>query len=1073
EGEVKLEGKLGGILTAPVAKLNLFGNETSLGNISSTIDYAGSADNYVVNAKMYAGDEKKAGVTFECRLTRDLWETKKFIINQHGGKVDISAALKTDDKSGTQKVLALKAGVDNFAVGPAKVSADIVINGSLTGTNVLAAVLTAQNVAVNKYGISDITGKVEYAGGRVNLRDWYSRDGKLKSALTLNLNDSNIAFTGQCIADNLPLQMFVSMLNPELVKNVGGMVDNTLNLTGTAERPVLKIDTSVREGSYDKQKFVCTAKSVLVKNIVTSQVNFIPTGGKSVEFNLNAVYGKNNELKVKAELDRLEAANIVIEGITLDSVVTKKRVVINSGKFNIFNGTVLIAEGTEVGFDTANKTGSMKGTYVINSELRNISLVQQLNLYGKAAFRGDWVYDNVNGLRFEALASTKRFWVNEHNFEYGNIHFAYSKNMIMFMPVDNSEYQIMGELEFNNLPEVVFKDFAVRNYDSDVVSVKGTIGGKQNNLSIQGKTLPLGTLTALLNQKISVTGDTVFHLIISGTPELMLLNGRLESNNGTIANLPFERLNTLFTIQGTELKVRDLYISNKDLYLFTGSGNMQLASGKDKDKGITGPASINVKLANGNLRFLKNIFGIVKKSDGMIDGEVELKIDNLQRTRVDGNLRITNCNIALKDVFNQINGLNVELTLKDDEVIVDHGHARIGKGELGLSGKVELAGFGINRYDIKLKTLTQTGIALNVQWLAIPKSMFFKRVFNVPSTGEAIVDVSLAGTASAPVIRGLVELNNASFIYPPSESADTGTAQFDAAVLDNTVWDLVLKTGQNVWYKNENIDLQANGQVAFANRTKDLKVNGLFESIRGNANYLGRSFDIRRARLEIVNNETYLEATAETEGNIMTPSGTEVATKVTMNIDRTRIAEIKPRFSAQDYPNLPEEKVVLYLFGFSEKSLDMQGQQTKLRTEVIRMFGSSIAAPFMETIAAPLVNTGIVDKVKVTQTVSRQATTGDSGVPVGDDAQSVSFADFLNGTKTTFEKIIAPDLAIGYSMQFADKLSLWHEVELSYKWKQLLFKGTIKDKSIFFSNDAERRISIEHVERFGGWEEEK
>ncbi len=733
---------------------------------------------------------------------------------------------------------------------------------------------------------------------------------------------------------------------------------------------------------------------------------------------------------------------------------------------------IFIYPGSYIKYSNSQNNSVNKGNYLLITELRNISFNENINFYGKFDSTGTWYYnDKSGGISIETQNFARNLWINQYNFTNTKTNFVYSKNKILFMPTDEL-YQISGIIDFQYSPKIEFNNLVVTKNDTQIFNITGQIGNKQHNLSLEGTNFPLDLLAGLLNLKIPITGNSTFHVIASGNDDFPLINGRIESNHGEIYSVPYHRINALFTVQNQFLKLRDLYITAKDLYLITGSGTIPLSNKiSAKDANL---ADLKLKLSNGNLAFLKHMTDFVTKSNGYIEGEINLEVDPNQQTNLAGNFIISNGYIELKDGIKQISDINIDLGLSKDEITIENARARIGKGLIGFFGKVKLAGFKINRYDIGLKSLTDTGIVLAIQSLSIPRSLIFKRIFSVPSTGEAVLNLALSGNMESALVKGVVELNNTNFIWPPVR--DDKKKQSDPSAvpgwLKNIVWDVVLKSGNNVSYKNETIDILTQGEIKFTNSTEKLLVNGKFESVRGNANYLARNFDIRKARFEIINNEAFLEASAETVSNLSTPRGTIEPTRIMMTIERNRINDIKDiklKFSAQDNPNIPEEKVVASVFGLGDKPLDFETQRQMLRQELARMLGVAITAPLVGTIMSPLVESGIVSNVKVTREVT------ESDIKDTVPTTGISIAELLAGTKTTFEKYLSRNLSVGYSMQFADRLSLWHEVELSYSWRNILFSGTIKDKNflgIISPDAADRKFSIKHQVRFG-WEEKE
>ncbi|MFH2069835.1 MAG: translocation/assembly module TamB domain-containing protein, partial [Elusimicrobiota bacterium] len=509
---------------------------------------------------------------------------------------------------------------------------------------------------------------------------------------------------------------------------------------------------------------------------------------------------------------------------------------------------------------------------------------------------------------------------------------------------------------------------------------------------------------------------------------------------------------------------------NKETLVITGSGKIPLDTAK--------PVNMLFQIEKGDLSFLETYSDIVKTSRGKIEGRMQIT-GNFQNPNFGGFILLSEGNIEAKSYFSAIKRLNAGITFDGNKLEIKEFSGKIGEGRFNIAGYLLMGKlFEIEEYNLALETPDKKGLKIYIPELPLPSGQFLKTaglegLIKNYSSGEPHINVKLAGKKSDIKLTGYVRLDNTYFCYPAPAGA--GKVNLASGILKDINMDIEILTGENTWYESDLMSVNINGFLKLTDKLSKLMVNGKIEAVRGNINYINKVYEIREAVFEVIRNECFLEARAQTSAVFTTkrtalPSDTSASlpqeeTKesgtVEMVIPRSNIGNIVPTFLSSTRPDMDSQKLIQATYGISgphDSSLFMKQQ-------LVRLFDSSLASPLARNF---LRKSGLIDTAKVTYEPSSET----SGTRASPAAGQESFLDMMKGTKYVLEKYLTGDLLLGYALTLNEiqrKLDLRHEFELAYRWKGNIFLRGIYGVEPRRLETNDWQIRVEPRWRFGGW----
>lgn len=692
----------------------------------------------------------------------------------------------------------------------------------------------------------------------------------------------------------------------------------------------------------------------------------------------------------------------------------------------------------------------------LSSEIRNINIFG-FDFFGGVDEAGFWDYSGDN--HFGQVTFTCRdLWVNQHDFEKTKVKVELRPDQLKFLPLSKETYQWSGMINWS-LPGIInFSDVTLSQNKNVLLRIRGLLGKDlPQEAVIEGNDIPNTILLELMNSKTPSAGETNFYILAKGAFDNPYIYGNLNMTDGEIADLPYNLFSVNFDYFRSVLSFHNLEMFQKGKYFLSGRGNIPFGSKKE-------PFSLYFVLKDSSLNTLTYFSKDIKKAQGLAKGWINISGDK-EEPLIDGYLAIEDGKIQAADIFKKVTDLNLELLIKKNRLSINAAAAKIGRGQLALSGEVSFKNLLPKEYNLHLYT-PEREIPITLNYLTIPQSALLKKItkLSVPSSGDCKIDLTLNGSGENPRIKGNIEFINTHFTFPPTYIKETEKGLIDN-FLKQVYWDLSLKTGRNVWYENEFVSLLIQGDLKIEGKRSFL-VNAHFESEKGDLNYLGNNFEIKRVVFDVLDSVPYLSGSAETQIVVSAPQdpSIQIQDTITMEIERSRLGEKPPRFSSKNYPTLSQEKLLAAITGFEGEVTSAADKELILRREIVKLLDSSLATPIVKNI---LRRTGLVDIIRVSRAPGQvEETKGATGA-----AQS-TLSEILKGTKYTVGKYLFSRWLLEYSLSMEslqNRLDLRHETELTYRLKSNIYLHGIYEipSKTIPGREYNRAIFLEHQSRFG------
>ncbi|MDI6641502.1 MAG: translocation/assembly module TamB domain-containing protein, partial [Elusimicrobiota bacterium] len=682
-----------------------------------------------------------------------------------------------------------------------------------------------------------------------------------------------------------------------------------------------------------------------------------------------------------------------------------------------------------------------KGNFDAIVELQNYKMGPVV-FFGKTSFIGNWnKKDTVFYLN--SVVKPENLWVNQQRIRKVTFNVDCSvddqKTLVKFSRVAGEQFAPLGKIEIAN-NKIKFSGVKLKQ-GMTLCKLNGAYSKDKCNISIEGNNVDAETLLGLINTQIHLSGRVDFTIVVRGSVDKPYIAGTVNIFAGEFYSVPFTNANLQFAYSNYVLKLVNGKVvridKGEEQLLFTAKG--EIPTKIDSAKKI----DLSVNLEKGNLSILNAISEDVKKAVGKVEGKLQVK-GEVTKPTYSGYLVISDGDIQPKKYFDRLRRLNVAIAFEKNKIEMKEFSGRIGDGKFRLDGYLLLSKmFDIEEYNLVFYTTEKKGLKIFIPELPIPAGRFFKstgleEIVKNYSYGEPHAELKLTGKKDNIKLTGYIKLDNTRFSYPPPAGSEKSA--FLYKIMKNVCWDVEIKSGENTWYENELMNVNIAGGLKIRGTPGEFIVNGKIESIRGSINYINKEYEIKEAIFEVINNECFLQAKAQTQAvftvTALSAGRTQKETgKVEMIIPRSTIGQIVPQFSSRDHPELTSEKLIQATYGITT-DMEPSERDLLLRKQLVQLFDSSLASPLAKSI---LQRSGLVDAVRVTYSPASTTLTDETSAA---SPTSPSIAELLAGTKYTLEKYITGDLLLGYALTLGEmqrRLDLRHEFELAYRWKGNIF----------------------------------
>lgn len=769
------------------------------------------------------------------------------------------------------------------------------------------------------------------------------------------------------------------------------------------------------------------------------------------------------------------------------------------------DGFARLRDGSVLFIDK-NKTGKMR----LVADTRNVRM-GVLTYFGRLELTGSWdgaktTPDGKTGpIELEIFA--RSLWINQYVLDGNVTHLTIEKNRLKFSPIIGSNQQLSGSLDYADYPNLTVNNLKLIDDGVEQFYLDGLVGPKKWDFRLHTKKIDASVVRGLFDTALPLSGPMEVKLVGQGTFDNPHISATVDWRDGKIGSLPMDQATCSVRLKNGIIEINDMQVERKKGFVLTGNIRMGTAL---LDDGTTVLPKMDLKLTKGNMELLESLIPGFAKAKGSFEGE--LTIDAVKgEPQLKGFLTASGISFHSSSYFPNLRKGELELRLDNELLRVEKARAQIGKGVLNSSGTITFDNGVPDSYALRLFT-TEHGVSVRIPDLAIPPGAFIGRFSALKSKlsgvsrGEPRFDLSLTGPALNPTLAGTIWLDNTIFTYPPTETVQrsaeaTWIQSWFRDLYRNLNWNLTLIAGKRTQYENNLVSAAVSGNLTLTGPTQNLDVRGNITTDQGVIVYAGNEFKIQEAYLEILPESelmgsdhsgtlVYLRASAEREIFYTDVSGNNLTDVIFMDVDRSLIGEIQPRFRSKNNPGLPSNRALQLALGIplSESLEDnlppaLNRQPGEGRADVDRMLRLGLVQLIDSNLTSPLARalarqTGLVDSIRVsyeekdTHAVSATSATNDPTLTGSNPGNQNAWWRQLKGTKVKFGRELTSRLFADYSFkvdEFQNEVDFRHEVELAYRVHRNLFiRATSElDSEQTLGRSPDRRALVENRWRFG------
>ncbi|MFH1714824.1 MAG: hypothetical protein ABH857_01340 [Elusimicrobiota bacterium] len=880
------------------------------------------------------------------------------------------------------------------------------------------------------------------------------------SGLRFLLKDKEHNLSGTCdITYNLGTFIIDSgklVLDSGLPLRFGGNINTTVSADDTL---IMKFEIGM--DYFDSQKL---QSIILLPNVLTGEL----TGNIEIEKHKEQILINNN----------LTLSNGAIAGIAcggLKGQIALRRAVDSNIYLNNFEwqdnkGVLRFKEGSYISLPKDDSPSC-----ALNMHFTNWNFFGICRGFGSARVNGTW-HDRTKEFRGDIV--TESLWAKKYNFFRKRVQFSFSKNIMTFFPNEDGK-GLSGAINFGE-KAVEFLGIKAQDKGNVIFTLDGSYY-RDGRLDIksQGSRSPAQFLSGMFHFGLMIYGDMNYSFTVAGDVTQPDINMNLDISKGAIDILSFDSAKASFDLKKDGVTIHECLITGDKRYKMDVKGNVPFPLVEsEKENVLKQKMDVSINMYETNLGILKSLFGdTFTKADGGAAFNLHLG-NTIYEPVMSGAVNIENGSFSLIDGIRSMKNLKLEGVLDNNILTLSTCIGQIGQGILETSGTMMFKNFKLDAFDLIFKTSLDKGVSLALDYLMIPQSTFFDKIMpSVPSKGELKGEISLFGRPEEYYLKGNVLIENTHFTYPPREPGKEKLWEEQKEVSDESSaftdfllganWNLKMDAGANTWYENDMVNVVIEGRFHFFGPGSEIVTNGKVDVLRGDIQYLGKTFTVKSADFEMRSNEPYVSVNAEMPISRMEPRFTgPVEDVIILNIEKSKLSEIKPMFRSKNYPETsPESAMNLAFTGTEIEQLNSEEKQVYLRHEFLKLIDSTFTSPIIRGL---LKKTGLVDVVSFRTALVQQGV-GSSDTFETDSQKRATTAQLLEGSELMLGKYIHPQIFLSYSLGLEqgeeNALDMRHELEASYRLKRNVYlKGMVESQK---DKESDKRVSVEYQIPFG------
>ena len=795
-----------------------------------------------------------------------------------------------------------------------KISIDTLIQGNINDPFVKGNI-TSNSLNYENYNISDMSIDFTYQERQLSIEDlkfMFDRQ-RFEVKGDLNLNDNF-----ELAKSNVDLSISTGFVNYNKVKKY---IEFDLPLKGKV-KPEMRLHGSLNNLQAEGN-FLSEDTEVTIGN-QTFEFDYVET---LLSWSFPA-----NVIKIENGVIRKEDFNIVLDGQYKDENIDVNFSVTNLDLNNI--DYVTNADGT------FNLDGEINGS--IDDPSFSMNFTSNNFRYNRLLtddFTGQISYNNGtieiadinlknNSSNYNVKGKVSNIMGDPNldltvNAERGNL-----KEIIRLTDYDFSydlDYVFNGLVELKgNLsnPEANINVSIINNFQ-EIIDINGEIND-QINLQLVGRDVPLNLIDTpgSFEEDFNYSGNLSFEGQLSGTLNNYNLNLNTQLENPEVEGIQFEDINGNISYSSDGLLNITQNLSQNDEQFIELNGTIRTAESYIQE--------MQLNINNYELSTMSSINEDIRSLVGNIDGNLSLN-GQLDSYELNGELSLDIPEIYIENM-EPIDNVKGKLTFDEEKISVANITGKYGEGNFSLNGNINYMSRE-NFWELQLK-----GNNLS----------FNQGSFN----GKFNPDIRILNEFRRPLIFG--DLNVHDFIvdselnWPTDDNNNDGEAFFEPQLK------LTLIPGNNVYFRDDNVDIQVEGgRLTLNYLDQELNFIGELNSNQGSLDYYNNKF--------IVDTVT---ATFEQYGDNIpvihlvgrtSTSGTRIFIYVDGPADNLNIS-----FGSE--PELPEDKIISLLtrkggLGGITSEEDTQANRliiSELFRYVSERFQLNLIQPLERTLASDL-----------------------------------------------------------------------------------------------------------------------
>jgi autotransporter translocation and assembly factor TamB len=345
------------------------------------------------------------------------------------------------------------------------------------------------------------------------------------------------------------------------------------------------------------------------------------------------------------------------------------------------------------------------------------------------------------------------------------------KDIVSFSPVSGGAL-VQGQVDFSQREKVVFRAFHAE-VDGGALDIDGSVDIRGAcNLTSDARNVRIERVGRWISKDFPLTGLGNYHVILQGTLDNPMLNASFSLSAGKLYGLSYDLLDGTLVARDNVLKIGSqptpFTLSRSGFYAFTLFGTMPFTlSSQGWNRLRNREMDLTASMPKGDLSLFL-LAGFAKKAEGPMDFNATVT-GTLDHPMVTGDLDFHGGRLVPKMIAASIDDIQGRIKIRSNQVAVEDLNARIGQGRVFIwtppaeESKMVLDGFVPKYYDLRVRTVTERGVLLNIPAIMRPSEWGEIKFYGTRREDPLLI----VGSADEPHVVGTALLDMGHFTFPP------------------------------------------------------------------------------------------------------------------------------------------------------------------------------------------------------------------------------------------------------------------------------------------------------------------